>query len=61
MSHDGRVDVLPDERNLARVFEDLAPWPHLSIATWRTGFGRVFCERELSIETFVRPARGTDG
>ncbi len=30
-SHDGRVDVLPEERNVAMVFQDLALWPHLSV------------------------------
>ena len=30
-SHDGRVDVLPEERNVAMVFQDLALWPHLSL------------------------------
>jgi ABC-type Fe3+/spermidine/putrescine transport system ATPase subunit len=31
MSHDGRVDVLPEERNIAMVFQDLALWPHFSV------------------------------
>ncbi|MFN7698848.1 MAG: ABC transporter ATP-binding protein [Deltaproteobacteria bacterium] len=31
MSLDGRVDVLPEERNVAMVFQDLALWPHLSV------------------------------
>ena len=31
MSHDGRIDVLPEERNVAMVFQDLALWPHLSV------------------------------
>jgi iron(III) transport system ATP-binding protein len=31
VSHEGRVDVLPEERNVAMVFQDLALWPHLSV------------------------------
>jgi iron(III) transport system ATP-binding protein len=31
VSHDGIVDVLPEERNVAMVFQDLALWPHLSV------------------------------
>lgn len=31
VSHDGHVDVLPEERNVAMVFQDLALWPHLSV------------------------------
>ncbi len=31
MSQDARVDVLPEERNVAMVFQDLALWPHLSV------------------------------
>jgi ABC-type sugar transport system ATPase subunit len=30
-SHAGHVDVLPEERNVAMVFQDLALWPHLSV------------------------------
>ncbi|MBI5478616.1 MAG: ABC transporter ATP-binding protein [Deltaproteobacteria bacterium] len=31
VSHDGRVDVPPEERNVAMVFQDLALWPHLTV------------------------------
>jgi iron(III) transport system ATP-binding protein len=31
VSHDGRIDVLPEQRNVAMVFQDLALWPHLSV------------------------------
>jgi iron(III) transport system ATP-binding protein len=31
VSHDGHVDVLPEERDVAIVFQDLALWPHLSV------------------------------
>ena len=31
VSHAGRIDVLPEERNVAMVFQDLALWPHLSV------------------------------
>jgi len=31
MSHDGHIDVPPEERNIAMVFQDLALWPHLSV------------------------------
>ena len=31
VSHEGHVDVLPEERNVAMVFQDLALWPHLSV------------------------------
>lgn len=31
VSHAGRIDVLPEDRNVAMVFQDLALWPHLSV------------------------------
>jgi len=31
VSQDGRHNVLPEERNVAVVFQDLALWPHLSV------------------------------
>lgn len=31
VSRAGRIDVLPEERNVAMVFQDLALWPHLSV------------------------------
>lgn len=31
MSRDARLLVLPEERNVAMVFQDLALWPHLSV------------------------------
>lgn len=31
VSHDGRIEVPPEERNVAMVFQDLALWPHLSV------------------------------
>ena len=30
-SRDGRIDLRPEERNVAMVFQDLALWPHLSV------------------------------
>ncbi len=32
VSHDGRVIVPPEDRGLAVVFQDLALWPHLTVA-----------------------------
>jgi iron(III) transport system ATP-binding protein len=29
--HDGGLDIVPEERNVAMVFQDLALWPHLSV------------------------------
>lgn len=31
MSRAGTVDVLPEDRNIVMVFQDLALWPHLSV------------------------------
>lgn len=31
VNHGGQRDVLPEDRNVAMVFQDLALWPHLSV------------------------------
>jgi ABC-type sugar transport system ATPase subunit len=53
VSHEGHVDVLPEERNVAMVFQDLALWPHLSVhdnlAYGLRAHGIVKVEREQRI------------
>lgn len=54
MSHDGRIDVLPEERNVAMVFQDLALWPHLSVrgnlefGLKARGLGKVAREQRIA-------------
>ena len=54
----GRVVILPEERGLAVVFQDLALWPHLSVAE-NLGFGLESKgvsrrERDARIQSMLR-------
>jgi iron(III) transport system ATP-binding protein len=58
VSRDGRVLVPPEERGLAVVFQDLALWPHLTVAG-NLGFGLAARgvpapERSRRIEAMLR-------
>jgi iron(III) transport system ATP-binding protein len=58
VSRDGRVVVPPEERGLAVVFQDLALWPHLTVAG-NLGFGLAArsvpaVERSRRIEAMLR-------
>jgi iron(III) transport system ATP-binding protein len=64
VSHDGRVVVPPEERNLAVVFQDLALWPHLTVegnlAFGLSARGVKGAERSARIEAMLRRV-GLDG
>jgi iron(III) transport system ATP-binding protein len=58
VSRDGRVLVPPEQRGLAVVFQDLALWPHLTVAG-NLGFGLAArgvpaAERSMRIDAMLR-------
>jgi ABC-type Fe3+/spermidine/putrescine transport system ATPase subunit len=54
MSRDGSEHVLPEARNVAMVFQDLALWPHLSVhgnlafGLRARGLGKAACEKRIA-------------